>query len=38
MPPQNAGEKWSEIPVSIVNSLNWAKLLTTGIGADFIYA
>jgi len=35
--PEDVSDKWSEIPVSKVNSLNWAKLLTTGIGDDFIY-
>ena len=28
---------WNYIPISNVNQLNWASLLTTGIGDDYIY-
>ena len=33
----NAGDTWNEIPISKLNPLNWAKLLTQGIGKDFVY-
>jgi len=28
---------WNDIPISNINQLNWASLLTTGIGDDYIY-
>ena len=28
---------WDDIPISDINPLNWASLLTTGIGDDYIY-
>lgn len=34
---ENAGEMWDDLPPSKLNNLNWAKLLTTGIGDDMIY-
>ncbi len=34
--PENAGEIWSELPLSKLDNLNWAKLLVTGIGDDYI--
>ena len=30
-------EVWSDIPLTHLNQLNWARLLTTGIGEDYIY-
>lgn len=35
--PENAGEIWSELPLSKLDNLNWAKLLVTGIGDDYIF-
>lgn len=32
----NAGEIWRNLPLSKLNNLNWAKLLTIGIGDDMI--
>lgn len=32
----NAGKVWSELPLSKLNELNWAKLLTSGVGENFI--
>ena len=34
---ENAGEKWSDLPLSKLDNLNWAKLLTSGIGDDNIF-
>jgi hypothetical protein len=34
---ENAGEIWRDLPISQLNNLNWAKLLTTGIGDDRVY-
>jgi len=34
---QNASEIWSDLPISKLNNLNWAKLLTAGIGENFIF-
>jgi len=34
---EKADEIWSDLPVSQLNDLNWAKLLTTGIGEDMFY-
>ncbi len=34
---KTAGEIWSELPLSKLGNLNWAKLLTAGIGDDFIF-
>lgn len=33
----NAGEIWRDLPLSKLDNLNWAKLLTTGIGDDMIF-
>ncbi len=30
-------EIWSDVPLSRLNQLNWASLLTAGIGEDYIY-
>ena len=30
-------EVWSGVPLTDLNQLNWARLLTTGIGEDYIY-
>ena len=34
---ENAGEIWSNLPISKLDKLNWAKLLTSGIGDDHIF-
>ncbi len=34
---ENASEIWRDLPLSKLNNLNWAKLLTTGIGDDHIF-
>ena len=34
---ENADEGWNDVPRSRINLLNWAMLLTTGIGIDYIY-
>lgn len=34
---ENIRELWNDLPLSDINNLNWAKLLTTGIGADMIF-
>jgi hypothetical protein len=34
---QNASEIWRDVPLSELDDLNWAKLLTTGIGDDYIF-
>ncbi len=34
---ENAGDIWREVPPSKLDHLNWAKLLTTGIGDDMMY-
>jgi len=34
--PENASEIWSDLPLSKLDALNWAKLLTTGIGDDYL--
>ncbi len=33
----NVDEAWSDIPIADLSPLNWGKLLTTGIGEDFIF-
>lgn len=35
--PDEAAEIWQELPLSKLNPLNWAKLLTRGIGDDYIF-
>ena len=35
--PENVDEAWDDVSSSRVNLLNWAMLLTTGIGIDYIY-
>lgn len=35
--PENAGDIWRDLPLSKLNDLNWAKLLTTGMGEDMIF-
>lgn len=34
---QNASEIWRDLPLAKLDNLNWAKLLTTGIGEDMIF-
>jgi len=34
---ENAGEIWSDLPLSKLEHINWAKLLTTGIGQNMIW-
>lgn len=34
---ENAGEVWRDLPISKLEYINWAKLLTTGIGEDMIW-
>lgn len=34
---ENVRELWSDVPLSELNNLNWAKLLTVGIGEDMIF-
>ena len=34
---ENAGEIWRDLPLSKLDNLNWAKLLTSGIGDDYIF-
>lgn len=34
---ENAGEIWRDLPPAKLDNLNWAKLLTTGIGDDMIF-
>ncbi|MEX2367793.1 MAG: hypothetical protein WD601_14420, partial [Pseudohongiellaceae bacterium] len=34
---EKAGEIWQDQPTEHINTLNWAKLLTTGIGEDKIF-
>jgi len=34
---ENASEIWRDLSLSKLNTLNWAKLLTTGIGDDHIF-
>jgi hypothetical protein len=34
---ENAHEVWDGLPIAQLNDLNWAKLLTLGIGEDTIY-
>src|SRR5690606_38467520 len=33
---ENAGKIWRHLPLSKLDNLNWAKLLTTGVGDDMI--
>jgi len=33
----NAGDIWSDLPLSQLEHINWAKLLATGIGEDMIW-
>lgn len=35
--PDVAADTWQDLPLSKLNPLNWAKLLTRGIGDDFIF-
>lgn len=35
--PESVGKSWDDLPPAKINSLNWAKLLTRGIGDDWIY-
>lgn len=35
--PNEAAEIWRDLPLSELNPLNWAKLLTCGIGDDYIF-
>lgn len=35
--PENAGEVWRDLPIAKLEYINWAKLLTTGIGEDMIW-
>ena len=30
-------EVWNDVPLADLNQLNWARLLTTGVGEDYIY-
>lgn len=34
---EEVDDVWDELPLDKVNSLNWAKLLTSGVGDDFIF-
>lgn len=34
---ENVGEIWRDLPLSKLNNLNWAKLLTTGIDDDYLF-
>lgn len=34
---ENASSVWRDLPLSKLNNLNWAKLLTAGIGEDMIF-
>jgi len=34
---EQVDEVWNNIPLSDLNQLNWASLLTTGIGEDYLY-
>ena len=34
---EEVDDVWKDIPISDINQLNWASLLTTGIGDDYIY-
>lgn len=34
---ENATDIWNDLPLSKLNPLNWAKLLTRGIGEDMMY-
>lgn len=34
---ENAGKIWRDISVSKLNNLNWAKLLTSGVGDDYFF-
>ncbi len=34
---ENAGEIWSDLPIAKLDNLNWAKLLTSGIGDDHLF-
>lgn len=36
-PGDDVDRVWDGIPLSKLNALNWAKLLTSGIGEDYIY-
>ncbi|MCH8536426.1 MAG: hypothetical protein LAT66_01525 [Alkalimonas sp.] len=35
--PDEAADIWQDLPLSKLNPLNWAKLLTRGIGDDYIF-
>jgi hypothetical protein len=35
--PENAGDIWRDLPPAKLDRLNWAQLLTTGIGEDMIF-
>jgi len=34
---ENADEIWGDLPISKLDNINWAKLLTSGIGDDYIF-
>jgi len=34
---ENADEIWRDLPLSKLDNINWAKLLTSGIGDDYIF-
>lgn len=34
---EKVDETWNDLPLLKVNMLNWASLLTSGIGEDFLY-
>ena len=36
-PTDEVDEVWDNMPLADLNRLNWARLLTTGIGEDYIY-
>ncbi len=35
--PEEAPKIWRELPIADLNPLNWASLLTAGIGEDYLY-
>lgn len=35
--PAEARKRWEQLPLATRNALNWAKLLTTGIGEDMLF-
>ncbi|MBL1276748.1 MAG: hypothetical protein COB30_011735 [Ectothiorhodospiraceae bacterium] len=34
---ENVDETWDDVPLPTLNILNWAKLLTSGVGEDYLY-